>query len=292
MLRKKLGQRVSPTFSFEIFPPKGKADLDGIFGTIDALASLSPDFISVTYGAGGSSRDNTVEIASAIQMKYNIPALAHLTCVGTKKEDMDQILKELKDKGVENILAMRGDLNDEAILGDFKHASELTKYIKENYDFNVLGACYPNKHIEAYSMEEDLKFLKHKVECGSDALITQLFFNNDDFYSFCEKARGLGIEVPIIAGIMPLTSAKQVDRMISMCGATLPESVQNFVKAYGHNSLAMKEAGIAYATSQIIDLLAHGVDGIHLYTMNQPDTAKRIMENIRGILYALKVKRA
>lgn len=292
MLQKRLGQTINPTFSFEIFPPKGKADLEGIFGTIDALASLSPDFISVTYGAGGSSRDNTVEIASAIQTKYNIPALAHLTCVGSKREDIDQILKELKEKGVENILAMRGDLNEEAVLGDFKHASELTEYIKENYDFNVFGACYPHKHIEAYSMEEDLRFLKHKVDCGSDALITQLFFDNDAFYSFHDKVRGIGIEVPVIAGIMPLTSAKQVDRMISMCGATLPERVQQFVKAYGHNSLAMKEAGIAYATEQIIDLLAHGVDGIHLYTMNQPDTAKRIMENIRGILYALKVKRA
>ncbi len=291
MLQKRLGTITKPTFSFEIFPPKGKADLEGIFSTIDALASLSPDFISVTYGAGGSSRENTVEIASAIQMKYNIPALAHLTCVGSKKEDIDCILNELKEKGVENILAMRGDLNENAVLGDFKHASELTAYIKENYDFNVLGACYPHKHIEAYSMEEDLKFLKHKVACGSDALITQLFFDNEAFYSFHDKVRALGIEVPVIAGIMPLTSAKQVDRMISMCGATLPESVQQFVKAYGHNSLAMKEAGIIYATEQIIDLLAHGVDGIHLYTMNQPDIAKRIMENIRGILYALRVKK-
>lgn len=280
-----------PSFSFEIFPPKGTNDLSGIYATIDALASLSPDFISVTYGAGGSSRENTVEIASVIQNKYNIPALAHLTCVGSTSEQMNDILGELKEKGVKNILAMRGDIGPESVLGDFKYASQLTQYIKENFDFNVFGACYPEKHIEAYSMGEDLRNLKHKVSCGSDALISQLFFDNQAFYSFIDKVRGIGIEVPVIAGIMPITSAKQIERMVSMCGATLPKEVQQFVTAYGHNSMAIREAGIAYATSQIIDLLAHGVDGIHLYTMNQPDIAKRIVENIRGILYALRVKR-
>lgn len=281
-----------PNFSFEIFPPKGTNDLSGIFGTIDALASLAPDLISVTYGAGGSSRDNTVEIASAIQTKYDIPALAHLTCISSTREEIDNILKQLQEKGVKSILAMRGDITPEAKVGDFKHASELIAYIKANYDFRVLAACYPEKHIEAYSMEEDLKYLKQKVDCGVDALITQLFFDNEAFYSFYHKVREIGIDVPVVAGIMPITSAKQIERMVSMCGAKIPKEVQQFIMAFGHNNMAIKEAGIAYATNQIIDLLAHGVDGIHIYTMNQPEVTKRIAENIRAILYSLKVKKA
>lgn len=291
MLVKEMMNSKRPTFSFEIFPPKSGTQLESLYGTVDALASLMPDYISVTYGAGGSSRENTVEIASVIQNKYNIPTLAHLTCVGSSTSEIDRILKELDEKGIKNILALRGDLNDEAVLGDFKYASDLTAYIKKNYNFNVLGACYPEKHLEAYSLLEDLKHLKTKVESGSDMLVSQLFFDNKIFYQFIEKTRAIGINVPIVAGIMPITSAKQIEKMVSLCGATVPEPVQKFIKAYGHNSMAIKEAGIAYATEQIIDLLANGVDGIHLYTMNQADIAKRISENIRGILYALRVKR-
>lgn len=281
-----------PTFSFEIFPPKGEGNLKTVYDTVDALASLSPDLISVTYGAGGSSRENTAVISSDIQTKYNVPALAHLTCISSTKEEMDEILIELREKGVESILAMRGDITDTATVGDFKHANELVAYIKANYDFKVFAACYPEKHTEAYSMAEDLKHLKQKVDAGADALITQLFFDNEVFYSFMDKVRGIGIDVPVIAGIMPITAASQLERMVSMCGASIPKEIQQFVKAYGHNSMAMKEAGIAYATKQIIDLLANGVDGIHIYTMNQPEVTKRIVENLRGILYALKVKRA
>ena len=281
-----------PTFSFEIFPPKGESNLKTVYDTVDALASLSPDLISVTYGAGGSSRENTAVITSDIQTKYNVPALAHLTCISSTKEEMDEILIELREKGVENILAMRGDVTDTATVGDFKHANELVAYIKSNYHFKVFAACYPEKHMEAYSMAEDLRYLKQKVDAGVDALITQLFFDNEVFYSFMDKVRGIGIDVPVIAGIMPMTAASQLERMVSMCGASIPKEIQQFVKAYGHNSMAMKEAGIAYATKQIIDLLANGVDGIHIYTMNQPEVTKRIVENLRGILYALKVKRA
>ena len=281
-----------PTFSFEIFPPKGQGNLKTVYDTVDALASLSPDLISVTYGAGGSSRENTAVITSDIQTKYNVPALAHLTCINSTKEEMDEILIELREKGVESILAMRGDITATSTVGDFKYANELVAYIKANYNFKVFAACYPEKHTEAYSMEEDLKYLKQKVDAGADALITQLFFDNEVFYSFMDKVRGIGIEVPVIAGIMPITAASQLERMVSMCGASIPKEIQQFVKAYGHNSMAMKEAGIAYATRQIIDLLAYGVDGIHIYTMNQPEVAKRIIENLRGILYALKVKRA
>lgn len=281
-----------PTFSFEIFPPKGESNLKTVYDTVDALASLSPDLISVTYGAGGSSRGNTAVITSDIQIKYNVPALAHLTCISSTKEEMNEILIELREKGVESILAMRGDVTDTATVGDFKHANELVAYIKSNYHFKVFAACYPEKHTEAYSMAEDLRHLKQKVDAGVDALITQLFFDNEVFYSFMDKVRGIGIDVPVIAGIMPITAASQLERMVSMCGASIPKEIQQFVKAYGHNSMAMKEAGIAYATKQIIDLLANGVDGIHIYTMNQPEVTKRIVENLRGILYALKVKRA
>ncbi len=280
-----------PTMTFEIFPPKGSGDLASIFATVDALASLGPDLISVTYGAGGTSRENTVEIASQIQNSYAIPALAHLTCAGNSREEIDPVLKTLSDHGVSNILALRGDLAEGETLKDFRYASDLIKYIKSKYDFRIFAACYPEKHIEAYSMETDLRCLKEKAECGVDVLISQLFFDNDLFFRFREQARAMGITAPIVAGIMPITSASQISRMVSMCGATVPERIQRIIRAFGHNSMAMKEAGIAYATAQIVDLLANGVDGIHLYTMNQPDIAKRISENIRGILFALRVKR-
>lgn len=257
---------------------------------MDALASLDPDLISVTYGAGGTSRENTAEIASRIQRDYAIPALAHLTCVGSTREEMRATLDKLKEKGIQNILAMRGDLGSDETK-DFKYASELIKFINENYSFRIFAACYPEKHLEAYSMEEDLEHLRAKCECGVSVLISQLFFDNASFYSFRERARKLGVAAPIEAGIMPITSPTQIGRMVSMCGASVPDGVQKIIRAYGHNSMAMREAGIAYATNQIIDLLAEGVDGIHLYTMNQPDIAKRICENIRGVLYSLRVKR-
>ena len=234
-----------PTFSFEIFPPKGKGDLSQIFNTVDALASLDPDLISVTYGAGGSSRENTAEIASRIQRDYAIPALAHLTCIGSTRDEMRATLDALRDKGIQNILAMRGDIVGEG--------------------------CYPEKHIEAYSMEEDLKYLKAKCECGVDALISQLFFDNEHFYEFRDRARALGITQRIEAGIMPITSPAQINKMVTLCGASVPAGVQKLLRAYGHNAMAMREAGIAYAT--------------------QPEIAKRICENIRGVLYSLRVKR-
>lgn len=280
-----------PTLSFEIFPPKGTGDLSSIFSTVDALASLAPDLISVTYGAGGTSRENTAEIASAIQNRYGIPALAHLTCVGCAEPEMDRILADLKQRGVKNILALRGDLAEGDALHDFRYASDLVSFIKKNYDFNVFAACYPEKHTEARSMEADLRHLGDKTVCGADVLISQLFFDNTAFYNFLERARENGIQTPIVAGIMPITSAAQIKKMVSLCGASVPDAVRRIINAYGHNAMAMREAGIAYATNQIVDLLARGVDGIHLYTMNQPDIAKRISENIRGILFALRVKR-
>lgn len=281
-----------PIISFEIFPPKQTTSIESIYSTIDALAPLSPDFISVTYGAGGSTQGKTVQIASLLKNQYNITPLAHLTCVGGSKESMDQILDELEREGVHNILALRGDLPEGSSLGDFSYASDLIKYIKQRDSFDVAAACYPEKHIEALTLEEDIKHLQYKVDCGAELLISQLFFDNDAFYKWRENVRSQGIHTPIVAGIMPITSGKQLERMVTLCGASIPASIQNLIKAYNHNAQALKEAGIAYATMQIIDLLASDVDGIHLYTMNQADIAKRIMENIRGINYAVRTKRA
>ena len=281
-----------PIISFEIFPPKQTTSIESIYSTIDALAPLSPDFISVTYGAGGSTQGKTVQIASLLKNQYNITPLAHLTCVGGSKESMDQILDELEREGVHNILALRGDLPEGSSLGDFSYASDLIKYIKQRDSFDVAAACYPEKHIEALTLEEDIKHLQYKVDCGAELLISQLFFDNDALYKWRENVRSQGIHTPIVAGIMPITSGKQLERMVTLCGASIPASIQNLIKAYNHNAQALKEAGIAYATMQIIDLLASGVDGIHLYTMNQADIAKRIMENIRGINYAVRTKRA
>lgn len=279
-----------PSYSFEIFPPKGTCDLGSIFATIDELASLAPDLISVTYGAGGTSRENTVEIATKIQNSYAIPAVAHLTCAGTSKQQLTQILDKLQQNGVKHILALRGDLSEGETTPDFQYASELIAFIKKHYNFTVFAACYPEKHPQAKSLDEDIENLKKKVDAGADVLITQLFFDNADFYRFRDKITAVGINIPLEAGIMPITSALQVKRMVNLCGATLPAAIQRKLDAFAHNSMAMKEAGMAYSTEQISDLLACGVDGIHLYTMNQPSIAKRISENIRGILYSRRVK--
>lgn len=279
--------KLAPSYTFEIFPPKGNKSTEGTYGVIDSLVSFNPDLISVTYGAGGSSRDNTVEITSGIQNRYHTYGVAHLTCVGTTRAELKTILDQLKANNVRNILALRGDLKDESDLGEFHHASELIAFIHEEYgdDFDIFAACYPEKHPEAESVEQDLHYLKEKCSLGVKGLISQLFFDNDIFCSWRERARDMGITQPIIAGIMPITAAAQIPKVVEMCGASVPERVRRFVAAYGHNQSAVKEAGIAYATEQIIDLLARGVEGIHLYTMNQADTVRRIDSGIRSVLY-------
>lgn len=279
--------KLAPSYTFEIFPPKGNKSTEGTYGVIDSLVSFNPDLISVTYGAGGSSRDNTVEIASGIQNRYHTNGVAHLTCVGTTRAEIKAILDQLKANNVRNILALRGDLKDESDLGEFHHASELIAFIHEEYgdDFDVFAACYPEKHPESESVEQDLHYLKEKCSLGVKGLISQLFFDNDIFCSWRERARDMGITQPIIAGIMPITAAAQIPKVVEMCGASVPERVRRFVAAYGHHQGAVKEAGIAYATEQIIDLLARGVEGIHLYTMNQADTVRRIDSGIRSVLY-------
>lgn len=273
-------------FSFEVFPPKKTSSIDTIYSTLDELSDLKPDFISVTYGAGGNTADSkTCQIASAIKNKYKIISAAHLTCVNCTKEDIDIILTQLKENGIENILALRGDINpDIPPKHDFKYASELVTYIKQRGDFSVSGACYPEGHVDSDSIIEDITHLKEKVDAGAEHLMSQLFFDNAHFYDFLEKARTAGINVPIEAGIMPVTNKKSIERMVSLCGASLPSKFTKMMQKYENNPEALRDAGIAYAIDQIVDLISNGVDGIHLYTMNNPYVARKISESISNLL--------
>lgn len=285
MKMSKLFEAKKPVFSLEVFPPKkNSGGIETIYETLDGLKDLKPDFISVTYGAGGNLADNsTCEICSIIKNKYNILPIAHLTCVNNSKSDIDIILGNLKNAGVSNILALRGDINPEVPpKDDFLHASELVAYIKDKDTFDVSGACYPETHPDSEDTVSDILNLKHKVDCGAEHLISQLFFNNEDFYSFLEKARLAGITVPIEAGIMPVTNKSQVLRMATMCGASIPRKMSRLLNKFENNPKALEDAGIAYAIDQIIDLIANGVDGIHLYTMNKPYIAQRIFNSIES----------
>lgn len=273
-------------FSFEVFPPKRDTPIQTIYHTLDELQDLKPDFISVTYGASGSLADNsTCEIASAIKHKYGIESAAHLTCVNSTREEVTEVLRRLHENGIENILALRGDLvPDVPPKKDFKHASELITFIKEkDYDFGISGACYPEGHLDSRTQVDDILNLKKKVDAGAEHLISQLFFDNELFYDFVEKARIAGINVPIEAGIMPVTNKKQIERMVSLCGASLPSKFTKMMSRYEHKPEAMRDAGIAYAVNQIVDLVSQGVDGVHLYTMNNPYIARRISESVKSL---------
>ncbi|MGF6375492.1 methylenetetrahydrofolate reductase (NADPH) [Clostridiales Family XIII bacterium PM5-7] len=273
-------------FSFEVFPPKRDNPIETIYQTLDGLQELKPDFISVTYGASGSLADNsTCEIASAIKEKYGIESAAHLTCVNSNREEVTEVLKRLHDSGVENILALRGDIvPDVPPKKDFAHASELITFLKESpYEFGISGACYPEGHLDSRDQIEDILNLKKKVDAGAEHLISQLFFDNDLFFDFLDKARIAGIDVPIEAGIMPVVNSKQIQRMVSLCGASLPSKFTKMMSRYESRPEAMRDAGIAYAVNQIVDLVSHGVDGVHLYTMNNPYIAKRICESVKSL---------
>ncbi len=274
-------------FSLEIFPPKKDAGgIETIYETLDGLKDIKPDFISVTYGAGGNLADNsTCEICSIIKEKYNILPIAHLTCVHNSKEDIDVIWNNLQNAGISNVLALRGDINpDIPSKDDFKHANELITYLKSKGDVNISAACYPEGHPESDGdLVADILNLKHKVDCGAEHLMSQLFFDNKDFYDFREKAKLAGINVPIEAGIMPVTSKSQVLRMASMCGASIPSKLSRILNRFGDDQQALEDAGIAYAIDQIIDLIANGVDGIHLYTMNKPHVAQKIFKAIESM---------
>lgn len=273
-------------FSLEVFPPKPDTDEKVIYDTLNALSDISPDFISVTYGAGGGKNGlKTIQIASDIQNRYGVESVAHLPCTGLTRAQAAAILDSLQAHGIENVLALRGDRKeDSAETGDFCHASDLISFIKEHYDFNIIAACYPEVHPESISAVDDLKWLRHKVECGADHLITQLFLDNRYFMEFREKACIAGIDVPIEAGIMPVTNKRQIERMVKLCGVQLPKKFVRVLEKYEHNETALRDAGIAYAIDQITDLIAEGVDGIHLYTMNNPYVAQKIFEAVESLI--------
>ncbi|MEA4934504.1 MAG: methylenetetrahydrofolate reductase [NAD(P)H] [Lawsonibacter sp.] len=272
-------------FSCEVFPPKRNSPVDSIYKTLDGLKGIHPDFISVTFGAGGSQVNQTTrEIASIIQNQYHTPSMAHLTCVGADKADVDLLLEQMRQDGVENILALRGDVNpDGPPKADFAHANDLVSYIRANSDFGVSAACYPEGHLESPDPISDILYLKKKVDAGAQHLVSQLFFDNEDFFRFLERCRIAGISVPIEAGIMPVLSQNSIQRMVSMCGASLPRKLTRILAHYGDHPEALREAGIAYAIDQISDLIAGGVEGIHLYTMNSPGVARQIADSISSI---------
>ena len=274
-------------YSLEVFPPKKTTSIDTIYNTLYGLRGLRPDFISVTYGAGGSpsQKQKTCEIASMIRSEYGIEPVSHLTCVGSTKESVRSFLDQLKASGVSNVLALRGDKTPENGVIDFKHADDLTRFIREYDDsFNVIGACYPEGHCEAASLDEDIENLKRKVDAGATHLISQLFFDNGQFYNFMDKVEKAGIRVPIEAGIMPVVNKSQIERTVSMCGASFPVKFSKMINKYADDPTALKDAGIAFATEQIIDLINNDVRGIHLYTMNRVEVATRITESISNIL--------
>ncbi|MBS6042376.1 MAG: methylenetetrahydrofolate reductase [NAD(P)H] [Clostridium baratii] len=276
--------------SFEVFPPKNTSPVKTIYKALNELSTLKPDFISVTYGAGGSLINNkTSEISSLIKNVYNIEALAHLTCISSKKENIDDITERLELEGIRNILALRGDNNDNEA-GDYKYATDLIKYINKKDKFNIISACYPEGHIENKGIEAEIMNMKRKIESGTSSFISQLFFDNNIYYDFLDKAKGNGVNVPIQAGIMPVVNKKQIDRITSLCGATIPLKFKKIMEKYEYDSEALREAGIAYAIEQIIDLASSGVDGIHLYTMNNPYVARRIKENIEVIVKSINNK--
>lgn len=286
MIISNLFEKKKPVISFEIFPPKKQAELQSIDETLKTLATLHPDFISVTFGAGGSSADNrTVKLAQKIKRDYGIEPLVHLTCISNSKEDIKEILGQMEEAGLRNVLALRGDVNPKVPpKDDFKYASELVSFIKEQGDFHVSGACYPEVHLEAPDEVADLRNLRKKVDAGAEHLVSQLFFDNNKFYDFLSKVRIAGIDAPVEAGIMPVTNKAQIERMVTMCGATLPDKFKRILEKYGENKAALFDAGMVYAVNQIVELISSGVDGIHIFTMNNPVVAGRICEEIKNLI--------
>lgn len=271
--------------SFEVFPPKKDGSFQTAFGVVKKLAELQPEFISVTYGAGGSHSKKTIDIASYIQNELNVSAVAHFTCVGSTKDEVDKRCTELKEKNISRILALRGDrpkdMSDEQYNGRaFEHATDLIEYIKKNYDFRIAAACYPEKHFEAESFESDLSYLKQKQDLGVECFISQLFFDNNCYYRFYDMATKAGIERPIHIGIMPITSVNQVGTTVSLSGSTVPRRLSEIIARYSDNAEDMYKAGIEYAVEQISDLFNNGFEDIHIYTMNKPEVAADIINNL------------
>ena len=274
-----------PTLSFEVFPPKTEDKYETVEQAATEIAGLKPSFMSVTYGAGGGTGRYTMDIAAALQERFAVPTLAHLTCVSSTKEKVHAALAELKARGIENVLALRGDIPaDGQVEHDYRYASQLIYEIKQMGDFCIGAACYPEGHVESVNKTADIQHLKEKVEAGCDFVTTQMFFDNNILYNYLYRIREKGITVPVVAGIMPVTSGKQINRICAMSGTYLPARFKAIVDRFGDNPAAMKQAGIAYATEQIIDLIANGVNGIHVYSMNKPEVAGRIKESLSEII--------
>ena len=273
--------------SFEVFPPKTDAGFDKVLSATDEIAKLNPSYISVTYGAGGGTSKNTAKIASHIKDDLGVMSLAHLTCASSTKEEVGEVIENLKAHGIENILALRGDIPEGMTLPDgdrFHYAYELVQEIKKHGDFCIGAACYPEGHVEQEHKEDDIRYLKQKVDSGVDFLTTQMFFDNNIFFNFMYRVREAGIHIPIIPGIMPITKRAQVKNAVKLSGCNVPERFKNIIDKYGDTENAMKQAGVIYASDQIIDLLANGVKNIHIYSMNKPEIAKGIQDNLKGII--------
>lgn len=274
------------TISCELFPPKEGSQIEQVKEVVGALSTLKPTFMSVTYGAGGGTSSHTVDIADEIQNKNQITALAHLTCYSSDREQISSVLSELKSRNIQNILALRGDIPKDTgfpLPNQYHHASDLIEEIKQQGDFCIGGACYPEGHPESKSLDQDIENLKRKIDAGCEFLTTQMFFDNTILYSYLSRALKKGIQVPVIAGIMPVTNSKQITRICQLSGTALPPRFKAIVDKFSDNPAAMKQAGIAYATEQIIDLIANGIQNIHIYTMNKPDIAGKIMDNLSEI---------
>lgn len=279
-----LFRRKNAVWSFEVFPPKAQSGMDGINATLSELADLSPDYVSVTYSAGGSRNAHTAEVARKVRA-LGMEPLAHITCVNSTRQEVLSTLENLKASGVENVLALRGDRVEGATSSDFRYASDLISFINSNgFDFDVSAACYPEGHPESESMLADVRHLKEKVDLGVTHLNSQLFFDNDDFFRFMDMVRLAGIDVPVQAGVMPLVKASQFGGIVKMTAAKIPSKMSRMYARFADDPESLCEAGIAYATDQIIDLLSGGVDGVHLYIMNNAYVARRITENVRPFL--------
>ena len=278
------------SLSFEVFPPKTDTAFESVKHATEEIAKLRPSFMSVTYGAGGGTSKYTLDIAKNIKANYGVPTLAHLTCVSSTRETVRERIEDMKAAGIENVMALRGDIpagleNADRSHWDYKHAVELVRELRESgSDFCIGGACYPEIHPESANQKEDIKYLKEKVEAGCEFLTTQMFFDNNLLYNFLYKIRESGITVPIIPGIMPITNGNQVDRAIKLSGSFMPQRFKSLVDKFGTTPAAMKQAGIAYATDQIIDLFANGIRNVHVYSMNKPDVAEAILRNLSDIL--------
>lgn len=279
-----------PSLSFEVFPPKTESAFDSVKTATEEIAKLRPSFMSVTYGAGGGTSRYTLEIAKNIKELYGVPTLAHLTCVSSSRQTVRQQIEAIRAAGIQNVMALRGDVpaamaQDDRRGWEYRYAIDLVRELKEaDGDFCVGGACYPEIHPESADQKTDIRHLKEKVEAGCDFLVTQMFFDNNLLYNFLYKIREAGITVPVIAGVMPITNANQVERAITLSGSFMPQRFKCLVDKFGHDPAAMKQAGIAYATDQIIDLYANGITDVHVYSMNKPDVAERIQANLSAIL--------